>query len=186
MGLQTLVHSPRLENGRKRLGCRGKRPGCHLWSCHPPTPPAGGFPPPQPCPTHRTFQFFALRPQGCTGPGSGTTLTATLSILHSFPHLSFPTVTQTHRLIPPQGLYCLLCLDFIPPDRHPFRHLLCSRIIQSSPPLSGISSPVCLALNIQKTSQSWDVQSGNPHHSPDLIPCQSSAQRRSLLHFTSR
>lgn len=102
------------------------------------------------------------------------------------PHLSFPTVTQTHRLIPPQGLYCLLCLDFIPPDPHTFRHLLCSCVIQSSPPSTGISSPVCLALNIQETSQSWDVQSRNPHPSPDLMPSQSSAQRRSLLCFTSR
>ena len=185
MGLQTLVHSPRLESGRKRLGWRrrggggggGKRPGCHLWPRRIPTslalPNTQNIPnlSPQAPRLHRTW--FWYNPD-----------------CYSFhpslvPPSQFSTVTQTHRLIPPQGLYCLLCLDFIPPDPHTFRHLLCSCVIQSSPPLTGISSPVCLALNIQETSQSWDVQSGNPHPYPDLISSQSSAQR-SLLRFTSR
>lgn len=130
-----------------------------------PPPPSRGFPPPQPCPTYRTFQIFALRAQGCTGP---VRYNPDCYSFHPslISHFSFPTVTQTHRLIPPQGLSCLLCLDSIPPDHYMVRHLLCSCITQSSPPLSGISSPVCLALNIQETSQSWDVQSGNPQPFP--------------------
>ena len=182
MGLQTLVHSPRLEKGRKRLGWGGKRPDCHLWSCHPLQ--AEDFHLPSPAQHTEHSKSLPSGPKAAQDL-SGTTLTAILSILHSFPHFSFPAVNQTHRLVPPQGLSCLLRLDSIPPDHHMLRHLLCSCITQSSPPVSGISSPVCLALSIQETSQSRDVQSGNPHPFPrsDSLSVFCSEEKSTLFHF---
>ena len=109
MGLQTLVHSPRLEKGRKRLGWGGKRPDCHLWSCHPLQ--AEDFHLPSPAQHTEHSKSLPSGPKAAQDL-SGTTLTAILSILHSFPHFSFPAVTQTQAhsssgpfLSPPPGLH---------------------------------------------------------------------------------
>lgn len=107
MGLQTLVHfRPGWRMAERGLDAEGRDQAV---ICGPAT-----LQPPQqedfhlPSPAQHTEHSNALRPQGCTGPGSGTTLTATLSILHSFPPSQFSNSysnTQAHSstgsLLPP-------------------------------------------------------------------------------------